>query len=78
MIVAPAKTPKPIVDRLNAELKAAAGDPELNKQLIEQGITPLVTKSAGGAGPLRRQRDHALGQGGRARGGGSVGVTRTA
>jgi tripartite-type tricarboxylate transporter receptor subunit TctC len=44
MIVAPAKTPRPIVDRLNAELKAAAGDPELNKQLIEQGITPLVTK----------------------------------
>ncbi len=45
MIVAPAQTPKPIVARLNADLRTAAGAPDLQKQLLEQGITPVVTKS---------------------------------
>jgi len=43
MIVAPAKTPKPIVDRLNADFRAIASEPDVQKELIARGMTPLVT-----------------------------------
>jgi tripartite-type tricarboxylate transporter receptor subunit TctC len=41
MVVAPAHTPKPIVDRLHAELKAIVALPEVGRQLIELGTIPL-------------------------------------
>ncbi|MFL6691438.1 MAG: Bug family tripartite tricarboxylate transporter substrate binding protein [Ramlibacter sp.] len=37
-IVAPAKTPKPILDRLNAELNAALNDPAVREKLAGSGI----------------------------------------
>ena len=41
MIVAPAHTPKAIVDRLHAELKAIAALPEVHKQMIVLGTIPV-------------------------------------
>ena len=39
-IVAPAGTPKPIVDRLNAEIVKALKDPEVIEKFRAQGLTP--------------------------------------
>ena len=45
MLVAPAATPRPIVDRLHAELRAILLDPALRQQLIGQGLIPVDTPS---------------------------------
>ncbi|NYT77490.1 tripartite tricarboxylate transporter substrate binding protein [Alcaligenaceae bacterium] len=37
-LMAPAGTPKPIIDRLNAELKTALADPEIKQRLDAQGF----------------------------------------
>ena len=42
-ILAPAGTPKPIIDRLNAEVKVALASPEVQAQLAEQGVIPTYT-----------------------------------
>lgn len=41
VIVAPAATPRPIIDRLNAEARRAIADPEVKKRLYDQGLSPL-------------------------------------
>ena len=41
MIVAPAGTPKPVVDKLHAELKAIVAIPEIGSQMIKLGTVPL-------------------------------------
>jgi tripartite-type tricarboxylate transporter receptor subunit TctC len=41
MIVAPARTPRPIVDRLHGELKSIAASPEGQKQMQEFGMVPV-------------------------------------
>jgi tripartite-type tricarboxylate transporter receptor subunit TctC len=48
-LVAPAKTPKPILQRLNAELNAALNDPEVREKLAGSGInaTPGTPESFG-------------------------------
>jgi tripartite-type tricarboxylate transporter receptor subunit TctC len=38
MLVAPAKTPKEIIDRLYAELRDLTGDPELRQAYIRLGL----------------------------------------
>ena len=43
MIVAPAKTPKAIVDRLNADLRAIATEPAVQQDLLARGLSPIVT-----------------------------------
>ena len=40
-LFAPAGTPKPIVDRLSAETRAALGAPDVRKRLIDLGAEPL-------------------------------------
>jgi tripartite-type tricarboxylate transporter receptor subunit TctC len=40
MLVAPAKTPQPVVDRLHGEMAAVLGDAAVRKQLLSQGVTP--------------------------------------
>jgi tripartite-type tricarboxylate transporter receptor subunit TctC len=40
-IVAPVGTPKPIVDRLNAEVVKAVNTPEVREKLIAQGLEPV-------------------------------------
>lgn len=42
-IIAPAGTPKEIVDRVSAEAKKALSDPDLRKKLDDQGIVPMGT-----------------------------------
>jgi tripartite-type tricarboxylate transporter receptor subunit TctC len=37
-LVAPAKTPKPIIDKLHAAFKATLEDPQVNKQLTDLGV----------------------------------------
>jgi tripartite-type tricarboxylate transporter receptor subunit TctC len=41
MLVAPAKTPKPIVDRLAAEVSSIVAAPDVRKQFIDTGNIPL-------------------------------------
>jgi tripartite-type tricarboxylate transporter receptor subunit TctC len=43
MIVAPAKTPKAIVDRLNTDLRAIATEPAVQQDLLARGLSPIVT-----------------------------------
>ena len=40
-LVAPAGTPRPIIDRLNAALRAALEDPTLRERLAREGAVPL-------------------------------------
>jgi tripartite-type tricarboxylate transporter receptor subunit TctC len=44
-MAAPAGTPVPILDRLNAQLRAAIGDPEVSKQLQRQGLNPAPSSA---------------------------------
>ena len=46
MLVAPAQTPKEIVDRLNAEFRAVMDEPDVKQELSSRGIVPLVTPPA--------------------------------
>jgi tripartite-type tricarboxylate transporter receptor subunit TctC len=41
MIIAPAGTPKEIVDRISLEAKKALSDPDLKKKLEDQGIVAM-------------------------------------
>lgn len=43
-IAVPAKTPKSIVARLNAELVKVVHSPDVEKRLLEQGLTPVGSK----------------------------------
>ncbi len=38
--VVPAKTPRPIVERLNKEIAKAVAAPDVQKRLLDLGITP--------------------------------------
>ena len=42
-VVAPAGTPKPIIDRLNAELRKLAGNDEVKKRIAAEGGDPLTS-----------------------------------
>jgi tripartite-type tricarboxylate transporter receptor subunit TctC len=41
MLVAPGKTPKDVIDKLHAEVRAIVGDPEVRRELTRQGLIPL-------------------------------------
>jgi tripartite-type tricarboxylate transporter receptor subunit TctC len=41
MLVAPAGTPKPIIDKLHAEVKSIVATPEVHKWLLDTGNIPL-------------------------------------
>ena len=49
MLLAPAATPRPIIDRLNADLRKLLADPEARAQLQNQGIevTPSTPEECG-------------------------------
>jgi tripartite-type tricarboxylate transporter receptor subunit TctC len=40
-IVAPVGTPKPVIDRLNAEVVKAVNAPDVRDKLIAQGLDPI-------------------------------------
>ena len=48
LFVAPAGTPKEIVNKLNAELKAVMALPETQKQIVSLGMIPYVSPDADG------------------------------
>src|SRR5215831_4235973 len=41
-LLAPAHTPRPIVDRLNQEIAAALAQPDIRESLQKQGLTPAI------------------------------------
>jgi tripartite-type tricarboxylate transporter receptor subunit TctC len=43
-VLVPARTPKPIVTRLNAELVKIVHLPEVRERFLEQGLTPVGSK----------------------------------
>ncbi len=45
-LLAPAKTPQPVVEKIAADVKAVLADPEVNKRLLEQGATPMAMTPA--------------------------------
>ncbi len=53
-VYAPAKTPRPIIDRLNAELGKVMSDTEIRRQLVEQGVEPMHTTPEELAALMRR------------------------
>ncbi len=45
-IMAPAGTPKPVVDRLNAEINRMLAKPEVQQAWTKQGAVPMIMTSA--------------------------------
>jgi tripartite-type tricarboxylate transporter receptor subunit TctC len=45
LIVAPAKTPRPVVDKLNAQIKSVTALPEIHSQMLKMGLMPVATPS---------------------------------
>ena len=54
-LLAPAKTPKPIVERLRAEVVAALNSPELRKSFEERAIQPVGNTPAEFGGQIQRE-----------------------
>jgi tripartite-type tricarboxylate transporter receptor subunit TctC len=54
-IVAPAGTPKPVIDRLNAEIRKALADPAVRDKLRDQGLT-VRGSSPGELGQATREQ----------------------
>ena len=48
MLLAPAKTPKEIVDRLHAEMKKIMTDPAMTKRAADIGLIPIESPSVAG------------------------------
>ena len=61
-LFAPAGTPKPIVDKLQAEVKKILGTPEVAKRLADAGLETRRL-DARGTRRLPARRDHQVGQG---------------
>ena len=55
-IVAPAGTPREVIERVRAEVVKAAGLPELRKRFAEQGIDLIASKSAEEFGAFLRKQ----------------------
>src|SRR5262245_50957567 len=54
-IVAPAGTPRPIIDKLNAVLRAALADPKVHGQIATEGAEPLPTSPEEYAADIDRE-----------------------
>lgn len=46
-MAAPAQTPKPVLDKLNAEITAVLALPEVREQILKYGFLPLQNRSVG-------------------------------
>jgi tripartite-type tricarboxylate transporter receptor subunit TctC len=46
LIVAPAKTPKAVIDKLNAEIKAVVAMPEIDEKMRKMGLVPVATPAS--------------------------------
>jgi len=54
MVLAPAATPKPVIDRLSAELRKVVGDPTLTARFAAIGFEPTPSSSKEMAAVMRR------------------------
>ncbi len=54
MVLAPAATPKPVIDRLSAELRKVVGDPTLTARFAAIGFEPTHSSSKEMAAVMRR------------------------
>ena len=54
-ILAPGKTPRAIVDRINTELRRVLGDPETRSRLAQRGIEPTPGSAADFTALIRRE-----------------------
>jgi tripartite-type tricarboxylate transporter receptor subunit TctC len=45
-LLAPAGTPRPVIDRLNAQVAAAVASPDIRAKLLAQGSEPMTLKPA--------------------------------
>ena len=45
MLTAPAKTPRPIIDKLHAELRGLNNDPAMREEVVRQGLMPVDSPS---------------------------------
>jgi tripartite-type tricarboxylate transporter receptor subunit TctC len=54
-IVAPAGTPQPIIDKLNAAMRAALAEPDVRARIIADGAEPLSTTPAEYAADIDRE-----------------------
>jgi tripartite-type tricarboxylate transporter receptor subunit TctC len=61
MLLAPAKTPRDIVDRLHAEMKKIMADPELRKRIETIGLIPFDTPSVEDTRAYRRSEQEKWG-----------------
>jgi tripartite-type tricarboxylate transporter receptor subunit TctC len=43
MVAAPAGLPRPILDRLNGELRAILGEPDIRRDFVSRGVVPVVS-----------------------------------
>ena len=64
MLLAPAGTPRPIVDRLNAALRHAMADAKVKKTFADGGMDPFPPdeETPEAAAHLAQERDQALGR----------------
>lgn len=56
-VYAPARTPKPVIDRLHAEIGTVMADAEIRRQLVEQGVEPMHTTPAELAAIMRKDAE---------------------
>ncbi len=48
MMVAPGKTPRPVIDKLHAELKAVLAMPDVKEAIAKNGMVPMPENSVEG------------------------------
>ena len=56
-VYAPAKTPRPVIDRINATLATVMADADIRRQLLEQGVESAHTTPAELAALMRRDTE---------------------
>jgi tripartite-type tricarboxylate transporter receptor subunit TctC len=56
-IVAPARTPRPVLERLNRELTAIVAEPAIRERLVGQGLEPIGRDGAVFGELIRREKD---------------------
>ena len=67
-VMAPAGTPKPVIDRLNAEIDKIVARPDVKKAWNEQGAEPM-SMTAGRIREIPERRHRQMGEGGQGFGG---------
>ena len=60
-LVAPAGTPRPIVEQLNKELRAALATDEVKRRLDQEGAEPMPTTPEEHAAVIDREDDQMVG-----------------